>query len=213
MNTQRLKIAIQKKGRLNDGSVELLKRCGLNFEISSNALIAPCESRPIDILLVRDDDIPTLVMDGVCDAGIVGENTLFEKKVGNPGAGFSISKRLGFSRCRLSIALPKDAEYRGKQDLQNKRIATSYPALLKKYLDDECINAQIVSLAGSVEIAPRLGMADAICDLVSSGKTLQENDLRETTVLIDSQAAFIQSTQSKNQTLDWLLNQVRENNE
>lgn len=200
LEQQRLKIAIQKKGRLNQESIDLLSRCGLKLRYSKNTLLSHAENLPIDVLFVRDDDIPTLVMDGVCDIGIVGENVLLEKAIyqknnGNPDA-FELVKKLGFSRCRLSIAFPQGKPYLGTPSLHGLRIATSYPHLLQLYLNDNQINAEVITISGSVEIAPRLGMADAICDLVSSGQTLEENNLCEVAKVIDSQAVLIKSNNS-----------------
>lgn len=199
---KRLRIALQKKGRLNKDSLELLSRCGLKFRTDPNALMVRCDTLPIDLLFVRDDDIPTLVIDGLCDLGIVGENVLFEKQrdqeQNNLPSTFRVIQHCGFGRCRLSIALPDDRPYTDLSDLNGLRIATSYTQLLNTFLEKYQINASVLSLSGSVEIAPRLGMADAICDLVSSGRTLAENALREAVTLIDSQAVMIQSQQSIN---------------
>ncbi len=217
MKNERLKIAIQKKGRLSKDSIDILQRCGLKFRIFANALITKCESLPIDILLVRDDDIPTLVMDGICDMGIVGENALFEKKYSltdnGKSADFEVAQRLGFGRCRLSLALPENVAYQSPGDLQGLRIATSYPYLLKQYLQKNKLDAKVLSLSGSVEIAPRLGMSDAICDLVSSGRTLEENKLKEVAILIKSEAVLIQSNKTmsddKLNIADLLLRRVK----
>lgn len=197
LQKERLRVAIQKKGRLNDDSLDLLSRCGIKFRLSKNSLIARSKDLPIDLLLVRDDDIPTLVMDGVCDLGIVGENVLFEKELyqRNNGApsNFSVIQQLGFGRCRLSIAVPDENEFSGPKDLENCKIATSYPNLTEKYLLENNIKADVLTINGSVEISPRLGMADVICDLVSTGKTLEENNLKEVAVLIESQAVLIKA--------------------
>jgi ATP phosphoribosyltransferase len=186
---QRLRIAIQKNGRLNTDSLELLAKCGLKIKPSKNSLLCHVEKFPIDFLFVRDDDIPTLVMDGVCDLGIVGENVLFEQINQN----FNMIKKLGFGKCRLSIAVPEDKNFTGPESLNNMRIATSYPNLLKKYIKQNNITAEILVISGSVEIAPGLNMADAICDLVSSGRTLEENKLKEVDCIIQSQAVLIQT--------------------
>lgn len=195
--TQRLRIAIQKKGRLNNDSCELLTRCGIKFRLENNALIVRSTNFPIDLLRVRDDDIPTMVMEGVCDLGIVGENTLLEKELHHSNNGFesdfTLLMKLGFGRCRLSIAIPDDENVATLAELKNLRIATSYPNLLTQYLQKNNLDAEILSIAGSVEIAPRLGMANAICDLVSTGRTLEENSLKEFTTVVESQAVLIQS--------------------
>jgi ATP phosphoribosyltransferase len=191
----RLRIAVQKSGRLAEVSQDLLARCGLKFRQSRDKLFCFGESMPIDLLLVRDDDIPGLIAQGVCDLGIVGRNVLAEQVVaaranGEPSPGQEL-RQLNTSRCRLSIALPQDMEYENPQQLQGLRIATSYPALLGQWLADHNVQAKIVFLMGSVEIAPRLGTADAICDLVSSGATLVANQLKEAVVILESEAVVI----------------------
>lgn len=192
MSNLRLKIAVQKKGRLSDDSIELLRRCGLKLISSKSSLFYSAENYPIDLLLVRDDDIPALIQDGICDLGIVGENVVKEqtKPDSDISAYFQTVMPLNFGRCRLSIAIPKDAEYQSIEFLQNKRIATSYPNLLQQFLKQQNISAQIVSISGSVEIAPGLNMADAIFDLVSTGRTLAENNLKEFYVVLESQAVL-----------------------
>ncbi len=190
--TSRLRIAIQKSGRLNTDSMDLLARCGLKITIKPNALFCHGENLPIDLLFVRDDDIPALVIDDMCDIGIVGENVLLEKTLVSFSDDFSVIKKLGFSYCRLSIALSVDKPFTGVQSLQNLRIATSYPHVLQHYLNEQQIRAKIVVISGSVEVAPRLGMADAICDLVSTGGTLEQNGLKEVAEVMRSQAVLIQ---------------------
>lgn len=192
---QRLRIAIQKSGRLHNDCMDLLSRCGLKIQTSKNSLLCHVENLPIDILFVRDDDIPALIIDGVCDLGIVGENILLEKTIRkrNLNENFSTLKKLGFSCCRLSIAIPKDAVFKNPMSLNGKRIATSHPNLLMSYLKHHHIDARILVISGSVEIAPRLNMADAICDLVSTGRTLDENSLKEVDQVMDSQAVLIQT--------------------
>ncbi len=205
---QRLRIAIQKNGRLNTDSLELLSKCGLKIKPSKNSLLCHVEKFPIDFLFVRDDDIPTLVMDGVCDLGIVGENVLFEQITQD----FSIIKKLGFGKCRLSIAIPESKDYSGPSALAGLRIATSYPNLLKKYLSQNNVSAEPLVISGSVEIAPGLNMADAICDLVSSGRTLEENKLKEVDCIVQSQAVLIKTQKAisaeKLASLDLLLNRL-----
>jgi ATP phosphoribosyltransferase len=188
----RLRIAIQKSGRMADVSQDLLARCGLKFRQSRDKLFCFGESMPIDLLLVRDDDIPGLIAQGVCDLGIVGRNVLAEQSLaarasGGPLPGVEL-RPLNTSRCRLSIAVPQEMEYENPQALQGLRIATSYPALLGDWLARNQVEASIVFLAGSVEIAPKLGTADLICDLVSSGATLIANQLKEAAVLLESEA-------------------------
>jgi len=190
----RLRIAVQKSGRLADASQDLLARCGLKFRQSRDKLFCFGESLAIDLLLVRDDDIPGLIADGVCDLGIVGRNVLAEQQAAARGRGETEALRellpLGFGRCRLAIALPQEQDYDGSAALQGLRIATTYPALTGAWLAAAGVEARIVVLSGSVEIAPRLGTADAICDLVSSGATLQANQLREVAGILDSEAVL-----------------------
>lgn len=196
-SSNRLRIAIQKKGRLSDEAKKLLKGSGVKFNTNSQRLIAHCTNEPIDLLLVRDDDIPTLVMDGVCDLGIIGENELeeteLERLAANEPSGYDVLKRLDFGGCRLSLAIPSEVEYSGVQQFQGQRIATSYPHLLKRYLDSNNVKFTNVTLKGSVEVAPRAGIADAICDLVSTGATLEANGLKEAQVFFESQAVLIKS--------------------
>jgi ATP phosphoribosyltransferase len=189
----RLRIAVQKSGRLSESSQDLLGRCGLKFRQSRDKLFCFGESLPIDLLLVRDDDIPGLIAQGVCELGIVGRNVSAEQGIETPAgeAAFVELRELGFGRCRLSIAVPQEQDYSGPQDLAGQRIATSYPNLLRDYLSRNGVEADIVVLNGSVEIAPRLGTADVICDLVSSGATLIANQLREVVSILDSQAVLI----------------------
>lgn len=212
----RLRIAIQKNGRLNSDSLELLSRCGLKIRISKNSLFCHGENLPIDVLLVRDDDIPTLVMDGVCDLGIVGENVLFEQAIEYKQNGakkdFDTIRRLGFSQCRLSIAIPLEETFNGPDYLEGHRIATSYPNLLQDYLNKNKVHAEIMIISGSVEITPRLDMADAICDLVATGRTLEENNLKEVDQVIQSQAVLIKTKENfmpeKNATFELFLRRV-----
>lgn len=191
---ERLRIAIQKSGRLGDPSRQLLERCGLKFRSSRDKLFCFGENMPIDLLLVRDDDIPGLLAEGVCDLGVVGRNVLEEASLGNGEAPATRELRaLGFGGCRLSIAVPQDLAIDSPAQLAGKRIATTYPNLLRRWLVEREIDAAIVTLSGSVEIAPKLGTADVICDLVSSGATLAANQLRETDVLMRSEAVLAAS--------------------
>lgn len=194
----RLRIAVQKSGRLSESSQDLLARCGLKFRQSRDKLFCFGETLPVDLLLVRDDDIPGLIAQGVCELGIVGRNVASEQQIeasANGEAAFVEIRELGFGRCRLSIAVPQDEAYSGPADLAGQRIATSYPHLLGDYLKQHGVSAKIVVLNGSVEIAPRLGTADLICDLVSSGATLVANQLREVVSILDSQAVLIGARQ------------------
>ncbi|MEM8982300.1 MAG: ATP phosphoribosyltransferase [Pseudomonadota bacterium] len=191
----RLRIALQKSGRLTQYSLDLFSRAGLTFRQSKDQLFCYGENMPVDILLVRDDDIPGLVADGVCDLGIAGLNVIEEKRLSGDSNGeiqpFERVMPLEFGRCRLSIAGPSDASFNGASDLAGKRIATTYPGLLGQYLRDNGVDADIVHFSGAVEIAPRLGCADVICDLVSTGSTLAANHLREYVSILDSQAWII----------------------
>ncbi len=191
----RLRIAIQKSGRLSDPARDLLARAGLSFRESRDRLFCLGESLPIDLLLVRDDDIPGLIAEGTCDLGVVGQNVLEEQALERAAEGkpevYRAIRELGFGRCRLSVAVPNDWDWPGPQRLQGLRIATSYPRLLERWLKGQGVQADPVVLSGSVEIAPRLGKAEAICDLVSTGATLMANQLRETAVVFESQAVLV----------------------
>jgi ATP phosphoribosyltransferase len=194
--SKRLRIAMQKSGRLSVDSQALFTSCGLKINLREQRLIAHVENMDIDILRVRDDDIPGLIMDGVCDLGIVGENVLEEeslqRKLDNDSSDYTVLKRLDFGGCRLSIAVPQEEQYQGAASLEGKTIATTYPRLLARYLKQQGVNARIVTLKGSVEVAPRAGLADAICDLVSTGATLEANGLQEVDVIYRSKAVLIQ---------------------
>ena len=213
----RLRIAIQKSGRLSKECQQLLKGCGVKLNLREQRLIAHAENMPIDLLLVRDDDIPGLVMDGVVDLGVVGENvleeTLMERQAQGDAADYTVLKRLDFGGCRLSLAVAQDANYTGVKSLEGKRIATSYPWLLKRFMDSQGVKFKSVMLNGSVEVAPRAGVADAICDLVSSGATLEANGLVETDVIFRSKAVLIQSavelSASKQAVIDKLLPRIQ----
>ncbi len=194
---ERLKIALQKSGRLTENSMDLLVRCGLKYSRGKDQLICYGENMPIDVLFVRDDDIPDLVQQDVCDLGIVGLNVIEEKRLAFQHRGiqplFDQLMTLDFGKCRLSIAVPDGVEYAGVASLAGKRIATTYPNILGRFLKQRDIAAEIVTLSGAVEIAPRLGRADVICDLVSTGATLAANHLRETETILESHAAVIRT--------------------
>ncbi|MCL9782347.1 ATP phosphoribosyltransferase [Vibrio sp. S4M6] len=198
MQTQRLRIAIQKKGRLSKDSQELLKKCGVKFNVMGERLVVHSLNMPIDLLLVRDDDIPGLIMDGVVDLGFIGENELeevrLERKASGEACEFVALRRLDYGDCRLSIAVDKDETYTGPQDLAGKRIATTYPQLVKAYMDKQGVDYSTCMLTGSVEVAPRAGLADAIADLVSTGATLEANGLKEADIIFESKATLIQRT-------------------
>ncbi len=191
-----LKIAIQKSGRLNEKSVELLKNCGLNFENYKSSLISPVSNFPLEILFLRDDDIPEYVQDGIADLGIVGENVIQETEVQ-----VSYLQKLGFGKCSLKIAVPNNAEINDVTDLNGKSIATTYPVILKKHLQQLGITADIRTISGSVEISPGLGLADAICDLVSTGGTLKSNGLKPFADVMSSEAVLIGRAGSENEDL------------
>ncbi|QIW15048.1 ATP phosphoribosyltransferase [Pasteurellaceae bacterium RH1A] len=217
MQTKRLRIAMQKSGRLSQDCQTLLKQCGVKINWNEQRLIAYAENMPIDILRVRDDDIPGLVFDGVVDLGFIGENVLEEEALGREYAGEPVSykklRQLDFGGCRLSIALPKDVAYQGIQDLTNTRIATSYPNLLKRYMQTQNVPFKNCLLTGSVEVAPTAGIANAICDLVSSGATLEANGLREVEVIYQSKACLIQRqaelSPEKQALVDKLLTRIQ----
>lgn len=186
MSSRNLKIAIQKSGRLSESTIQLLKKCDIGFDNGHGKLRSLAFNFPLEILFLRDDDIPQYVEDGVADCGIVGENVLAEA-----GSELLIVEKLGFGRCRLSIAVPRGSKYKGILDLSDKRIATSYPLLLKRFLEKENVDAEIHTISGSVEIAPGVGLSDAICDLVSSGSTLFTNGLEEVETILNSEAVLV----------------------
>ncbi len=199
----RLKIAIQTKGRLNEDSMKLIKETGIHLDLGKRTLIASSKNFPMDALFLRDDDIPQTVADGVADIGIVGENEMLEKN-----ENVVIAKRLGFSKCRLSLAIPKSLDYIGLEFFNEKKIATSYPFILKQFLAENNITAEIHVINGSVEIAPGIGLADAIFDIVSSGSTLVSNRLKEVEVVMKSEAVLIASpnlSAEKKEILDELI--------
>jgi len=197
MDELRLKLAVQKSGRLTDPSLDMLTRCGLKLSRGKDQLMGFGENMPLDVLFVRDDDIPDLVQEDVCDLGLVGLNVLEEKRLElrerGHAARFQLVRTLDFGRCRLSLAVPEGFAYDGANSIRGKRIATTYPYLLQKYLRERDIPADIVTLSGAVEIAPRLGRADLICDLVSTGSTLQANHLREVETVMESHAVIIRT--------------------
>ena len=188
---ENLKIAVQKKGRLAEPSRQILKSIGLDFEHYEGRLFSPCRNFPLDILFLRDDDIPEYVQDGVTDLGIVGLNVVQEK-----AAQVVELDSLGFGVCTLSIAVPRNSSFRSVYDLENKRIGTSYPRVLKRFLEMKKIKARIIEISGSVEITPSLDVADAICDLVSTGSTLQINELEPIEIVLKSEAFLIANPQS-----------------
>jgi len=196
--TSRIRIAVQKSGRLTENSLDLLHRCGLVYSRGPDQLICYGENMPLDVLLVRDDDIPALVREGACELGIAGLNVLEEGRLGlsarGEEAGIQVLKELDFGHCRLCIAVPEEFDYQGPSSLAGKRVATSYPNLTRQYLQGLGQEGQIVELSGAIEIAPKLGKAEFICDLVSTGSTLVTNHLREVETVLDSQSVLIRNT-------------------
>lgn len=212
----RLRIAIQKKGRLSDETVKLLKACGVKINLNTQRLIAHSENMPIDILRVRDDDIPGLIMDGVVDLGFIGQNVLVEEEMIRKSAGektgHKVVKKLNFGGCRFSIAVDNDFDYQGAESLSGLRIATTYVHILKQFMEEKNIPYSTCMLAGSVEVAPRAGLADAICDLVSTGATLEANGLKEVEVIYRSTAVLMQREEAlcadKQALVDRLLTRI-----
>jgi len=201
----KLKIALQKDGRLTQKSFQLLKGAGFDFEQSQRSLVSQCKNFPLEIFSFRASDIPEVVNDGTCDLGICGQNTIFEK-----GYPLKILNKLRFGACRLSLAVPGNGKFDSKLD--GKRIATSYPNILKNYLKKKNLKAEIVEFSGSIEIAPRIGIADAICDIVSSGSTLKMNGLQELESILTSEAILVQSskfTNNKRILLDKFLMRIQ----
>ncbi|AAO26828.1 ATP phosphoribosyltransferase [Buchnera aphidicola str. Bp (Baizongia pistaciae)] len=217
ISNNRLRIAMQKTGRLSDDSKDLLTRCGIKINLHKQKLIAFAENMPIDVMCVRDDDIPGLVMDKVVDIGIIGENVLEEevlnRQVQLDNCSYTKLKRLDFGICRLSLAVPINIEYNNIHCLNHTRIATSYPHLLKRYCDKKKLTFKSCMLNGSVEVAPRAGLSDAICDLVSTGATLEANGLREVEVIFFSKACVICKTGfislEKKNVIDKLMTRIQ----
>lgn len=206
-----IRIAIQKSGRLTEQSLKLLEDCGMSFNWSKDRLMLQVTNFPLEILLVRDDDIPEYVRKGICDLGVVGENVLREHN-GQEKTMVEIILRLGFGKCRLSLAVPESSSLKTVNDLQGKRVATSYPESLRSFLRERDIESEIIEISGSVEIAPALGVADAICDLVSTGSTLRTNGLQEIECLYQSESVIVQSSKAlseeKQSLVDRLLRRI-----
>ena len=200
---EKIKIAIQKSGRLSEKSLEILKECGIKLSNGDRKLKADAVNFPIEVLFLRDDDIPQYVEQGVADLGILGENEVLEK-----AKDVQLVKKLGFAGCKLSLAIPKDEHYTGLQYFQNKKVATSYPKILSKFFEKQSIKVEIEEIGGSVEIAPGIGLANAIFDIVSTGSTLLMNGLKEVEVVLKSEAVLISNknlSSEKHQILDKLL--------
>jgi len=211
--TERLRIALQKKGRLADDSFALLKKCGLRFAIRGGGLLARVKNMPIDLLLVRDDDIPSFVANDAADIGIVGENVLVEEQlVSKEKLDAEITMRLGFSRCKLCLAASDNSGITKSSDLEGTRIATTYPGVLGRFLKEQNIDAKSVEMKGAVELAPSIGIAESICDLVSSGATLEANGLTAFETILKSEAVLIQSGRTlsaeKQALLDKLMRRI-----
>ncbi len=187
---KKIRIAIQKSGRLNEDSLQILKDCGISIDNGKDQLKASSRNFPLEVFYLRNGDIPQYLRDGVVDIAIIGENVLIEK-----GEDISIAEKLGFSKCKVSLAVPKSVKYKSVKDFEGKRIATSYPNTVKNYLDSKGVKADLHIINGSVEIAPNIGLADAICDIVSSGSTLFKNNLKEVEVMLTSEAVLAVSPQ------------------
>lgn len=194
-----IRIAIQKSGRLNQESLALLKNCGISIDNGKDQLKAAARNFPVEVFFLRNGDIPQYLRDGVVDLAILGSNTLVEK-----GQDLKVIETLGFSKCRVSIAIPKGIEFNGLQDLKGKKIATSYPTTVKKFLEEHDIQADLHIINGSVEIAPNIGLADAICDIVSSGSTLFKNNLKEVAKILDSEAVLVQTPKINAEQKEWI---------
>ncbi len=207
MKRENIRIAIQKSGRLNEDSLKLLKDCGISVNNGKDQLKTTTSGFPMEIYYLRNGDIPQYLRDGVVDLAIIGENLLVEK-----GEDLNILEELGFSKCRVSMAIPKDVKYNNVKDFEGKKIATSYPKTVQKYLNQWGVNADLHIINGSVEIAPNIGLSDAICDIVSSGSTLFKNNLKEVEVLFKSQAVLVSGkslSEEKQDILDTLLFRIR----
>ncbi|MAG88304.1 MULTISPECIES: ATP phosphoribosyltransferase [Zunongwangia] len=207
MKKEKLRIAIQKSGRLNEDSLKILKDAGVSIDNGKEQLKASARNFPVDVLYLRNGDIPQYLRDGVVDVAILGENVLVEK-----GKDIIRGEKLGFSKCRVSLAVPKSMKYNGIQDLEGKKIATSYPNTVKEYLAKKGITADLHIINGSVEIAPNIGLADAICDIVSSGSTLFKNNLKEAEVMLKSEAILAISpkiSEERQQILDQLQFRIK----
>jgi len=203
----KLKIAVQKKGRLSEKSLELLRESGIRISNGTGRLKATADNFPVELLFLRDDDIPQYVEQGVADIGILGENEVLEK-----ARNVELIERLGFAKCRMSLAIPKDRPYSGINDFQEKKIATSYPVILESFFKDQGVEAEIEEIGGSVEISPGIGLADAVFDIVSTGSTLFMNGLREVETVLKSEAVLIANQdldQDKKQILQKLLFRMR----
>ena len=202
-----IKIAIQKSGRLNEDSLDMLKKCGISIDNGKDQLKAAARNFPLEVLYLRNGDIPQYLRDGVVDLAIIGENLLFEK-----GQDLSVIEKLGFSKCRVCIAVPKDVDFSSIEDLDGKKIATSYPNTTNQFLSKNNVTAELPIINGSVEIAPNIGLAEAICDIVSSGSTLFKNNLKEVATIMKSEAVLVQApnlSDEKNELIEKLRFRLR----
>ena len=200
---KKIKIAIQKSGRLNEDSLQILKDCGISIDNGKDQLKASSRNFPLEVFYLRNGDIPQYLRDGVVDIAIIGENVLIEK-----GQDIIVAEKLGFSKCKVSLAVPKSVKYQSVKDFEGKRIATSYPNTVENYLKEKGVKAELHIISGSVEIAPNIGLADAICDIVSSGSTLFKNNLKEVEIMLHSEAVLAVSPEiSEENTL--LLEKLR----
>jgi ATP phosphoribosyltransferase len=202
-----IKIAIQKSGRLNEESLGILKKCGISIDNGKDQLKAAARNFPLEVLYLRNGDIPQYLRDGVVDLAIIGENLIHEK-----GKDLQVIEKLGFSKCRVAMAVPKETVFNDIKELNGKRIATSYPNTVNQFLEENNISAELHIINGSVEIAPNIGLADAICDIVSSGSTLFKNNLKEVTKILDSEAVLVQAPTmdaEKTAIIDKLLFRLR----
>ena len=206
---ERLRVAIQKKGRLADKSLELFRSAGLRLVTGKNDLFFRAENFPADFLLVRDDDIPTFVSGGVCEFGVVGRNVLEEWRLGGEDRTIEIIAPAGFGKCTLRIAVPESMAYGGPSSLSSARIATSYPRLLKQFLDSSGIKASIVRMGGAVELAPKLHIADAVCDLISTGQTMEANGLKPVETVLESEALLIRSARPFDAALEDIADKIQ----
>jgi ATP phosphoribosyltransferase len=208
----RISVAVQRSGRLSKGTLDLFRSCGIDVDLPDHRLLYGCLSFPLDITLVRDDDIPEYVQGGVCDFGVVGRNVLQERLSGTDSGSAMIVRELGFGHCRLALAWPEDQPYEGLQSLGGKRVATSYPRTLARFLQTAGIEATVIEISGSVEITPALGVADAVCDMVSTGQTLRSHGLREVATVLESQAVLVQKsgglTEARLRTSERLLRRI-----
>lgn len=205
MSSERLTLAVQKKGRLAEGGLDMLKRAGVKLAYARDALLRRAENLPLDLMLIRDDDIPYFVASGACQLGIVGENVLKELQLRSPKmAALDTVMKLGFARCTLKLAAPKASDITNAEDLQGKTIATTYPALTQDYLSSRGIEAEVIEMGGSVEVAPKMGIAEAICDLVSTGATLEANGLEAFETVLESEAVLIRTPDRQSDEMESL---------